>query len=86
MNLPTPLPLSKVPLIGQPFAIHGWFPVVTATHNCQQPTPLTLLLGVTQVCPGCQQFVTLQGYRLQPDGQIGFQIAVVSQGTPKEIQ
>jgi hypothetical protein len=47
---------SAIPILGQACTVHGWFPTVLLSCNCDSHQPLMIVgLGAIAVCPKCQR-------------------------------
>lgn len=57
--MPPTIPFAKradLPIVGQPCKVHGWFPTVMLTCNCEAKTPLLIAgLGVVAQCDSCRR-------------------------------
>lgn len=68
----------SVPIIGQPFSIHGWFVTVVLQCKCGQREPVLVAgkIGAQGQCPACQRVFIIQAVASRPNGQLEFSIAM----------
>lgn len=82
-----PLTFAKpqIPIIGQPFAIRGWFPTVLLVCNCAGKEPVMVPRGAAAQCPSCKKLYTIQQIAMTPDGNINFGIGVMTREDAAEM-
>lgn len=94
MPIPFPTPTPNVPIIGQPIVVEGYTVSTVARCQCEaggSPVLLTVtcsaagLNGLPNVCQRCHTNYAVQGMQLDQQGQLTFQIAVLS-NTPAVSQ
>ena len=56
---------GKVPIIGQPFVMKGWFPTVHIVCACEAKEPVLLVGDAVGVCPACHRGFVIQVKKLE---------------------
>jgi hypothetical protein len=77
----------NVPIVGQPFAIRGWFPTVLLQCNCSAAHEAIMIpRGAAGQCPACKKVYAIQQVVMTPDGQITFGIGImVADADPADV-
>lgn len=69
---------NNIPIIGQPFVIKSFVPMLQIVCNCEAKEPLLLIGNGAGQCPACHRGFQLQGMKADPSGQVQFIVGLVA--------
>lgn len=67
----------ELPIVGQPFIVKGFVPMVQIVCNCEGKEPVLLIGNGIAQCPACSRRFQLQGIQPGPNG-LQFVIGLVA--------
>jgi hypothetical protein len=85
-NSPFVTTRETIPIIGEPFKLHGGHPVVLISCGCEAKSPLLLQGVAPNICPACRRGFQIQSFTFNPNApqavQVNIGVGVATSTTP----
>lgn len=79
---------NEIPIIGQPFKVHGGFATVSMTCTCEAKTTLLLIGASPGACPACRRVFVVQSFAFSAQTgqiQVSLGMAMAPESAPDEV-